>query len=273
MKALRVALQTKIQYNLVQNQVEGIGTKTKDLLSMFVVTMKDGTVERMDTPAGMIYLCRQLENPSDNNVMLNLFLQQSGLSEFAVKSMCQNFDVEKTKELLDEQAELVKTYLNDINVVESAIKEYFDKTKMLKMDFKTYVNGLINHVKRYTADIEDSVVVDDVIKILSQVDVRKDAGAITPSIMPTVVTNIVDSVLNDVSAKINEQISYIDYLANFVAEECKLLWSIDIPQDCETAGIREELQKKANEVFEYKQAVTAQLNEIVLQNEELRRKK
>ena len=265
LNTFKVAMQTKVQYKLVQNQHEGISSKTKDMLSLFNITLSNGEVKSLDNPEGMIYLCQKLKNPSDNNLILNLFLQQSGLSTTAVKSIIDNFEIDKSIDIIDEKADLIKTYLTHLKLAENVFNDFFSKP-FIKQDFDSYIKCLVKYIEKQTVGIEDSVVIDGILDDLRQVKLSDNEGVVKSSMVVSLAKNIVDDILSRVSMKINEQMEQLDYIMEYLSEDLDLVYAITLPEGCEEIEMRDKLQEKFNRVAAYKAEKTIEINDFIVSN-------
>ena len=266
MKTLKVAMQTKIQYKLVQNQHEGISPKTKQMLSMFNVSFSDGSSKSMETPEGIVYLCQKLKNPSDDNLILNLFLQQAGLSTYAVKSIIENFEIENSKGIIDEKAELVVRYMTDLKAAETVLEDFLNKKVVVKQDFDSYMASLVKYLEKNTSHIEDSVVIDSIVNTLKQVKLSDKDGVVKPSMIVTLAKNIIDSALQQESIKINEQLDQFDYIIEYLEEDMNLIYAITLPEDCEEQKMREDLNQKFNDVCNYTHQKVQEISDFIIAN-------
>lgn len=266
--ALKVAQQTKIQYKLVQNQHEGIGSKTKDLLPMFKVTMSDGSSRPMESKEGMVYLIEQLRNQGDNNVTLNLFLEQSGLTENAVNALIDNFDLEQSKKLVDENAQLVVTSLQEIMYLGEILNDYFNKSRINYKSFDDACNQINKYVKRKTKHISSSPMVTNFIKYMDQVQIKDGSVPLNTQMFKEVLASATNSALDFLSENINYKIEFLESIPALMNERLELLYAIKVAENSDAYTRREDFAVEFEKNNEYMNNVIAQVYALINASQE-----
>jgi len=266
--ALKVAQQTKIQYKLVQNQHEGIGSKTKDLLPMFKVTMSDGSSRPMESKEGMVYLIEQLRNQGDNNVTLNLFLEQSGLTENAVNALIDNFDLEQSKKLVDENATLVVNSLQEIMYLGEILNDYFNKSNINYKSFDDACNQINKYVKRKTRHISSSPMVTNFIKYMEQVQIKDGSVPLNTQMFKEVLASATNSALDFLSENINYKIEFLESIPALMNERLELLYAIKVSETSEAHSRRENFAVEFAKNDEYMNNIIAQVYALINSSQE-----
>ena len=251
LSSLRVAQQTKVQYKLVQNQHEGIGSKTKNLLSMFKVQMSDGTSRPMDSEEGMIYLIEQLRNQGDNNVTLNLFLEQSGLTEKALTALLNNFDIEKSKEVMDENAKEVFKAIDDLSHLADILNEYFDRSRISYRSFEDAFAQIKKYVARKTKHDSNSPIYKNFLAYMDQVKVTETTVAVKSQMFKDIVASVTNGALDFLSNNINYKIEFIENIPELLADRADLMHAIKVPQNSEADKKRHEFTVRYMETAQY----------------------
>ncbi len=257
--ALQVAQQTKIQYKLVQNQHEAISSKTKDMLPMFNVTTKDGRKEGMDSEMGMLYLIEQLKNTGDNYTILNLFLEQSGLSKKALSALINNSEIEKTRELVKEKTEEIKVDLAALNEIVLTVRKYFGMNNTSPKNLMESVEQLRTYIKRKFKGMENIPVFDKFIKYIDSIqyiDALKDSA---PSMIAPLTNQIAEEALHYVAEGINSDMKYITEISMLLAERVELIASIRVPSGSEEYNKRNEFFVEYEQIQKY---ISEQIEEI-----------
>lgn len=260
-KALEVAQQTKIQYKLVQNQHEAIGSKTKDLLPLFNVTMADGTKEDMNSEVGMLYLIEQLKNAGDNYTILNLFLEQSGLSKSALKAAINNYDVNKTNELITEKSTEIKDAIAHLDELSSVITKFMKMSKIQYKSLEDAMSHFGSYLKRNLKDYENIPVFATYIAALDSLEYQKSIETSNQSMIQPLMNEISREILANIADSINSQLQYISELSSYLQEKAELISSIRVPADSEEYALRESFYSG----FEATQALIAQEQQEIIQ--------
>ena len=263
MDSLKVAQQTKIQYQLVQNQHEGISSKTRDLLPMFGVTLVDGTWADMNSDQGFLYLINQLQNVSDNHVTLNLFLSQSGLAKEAVKAVIDNMNMEKSKEVIDEKVELTHLYLDHFVGLLALNNEYLEQNQGKFTSLKDAINNLSNFIKTNTSDIENGAVFNTFTSYLDSIEL----GESLLNIKSTMIDDLLNSFINDatdrITMNINAQIDFIEEVKNLFDDRYQLINGIQLSEVDDSVQLREKFNAEYSEWSEYVDAKMDELTERI----------
>lgn len=261
--SLKVAQQTKVQYKLVQNQHEGIGTKTKDMLPMFNVTLADGTRQPMDSSMGMLYLIEQLRNQGDNNVTLNLFLEQSGLTENALKALIENFALDTSKTIVDETAKEIFKCIDDLSHLGNILNDYFDRSRIGYKSFKDAFEQITNYVKRKTKNRSESVIVKNFINYMEQVQVQENGIPVKSKMFKDVLASVTNSALEFLSNNVNYKIEYLESISEVLKDRADLLYEINVPQSSEAYKQREEFSVEYEKTMQYISDVVNQVYNVV----------
>ena len=248
--ALIVAQQTKIQYKLVQNAHEGISSKTKELLPLFNVKLLDGTTEKMDSELGILYIIQQLKNESDNNTTLNLFLDQSGLSKLAVSAIINNFDLDKTIEIIDEAYIKIMQEIEDINALKNLVDEFFGKSKVRYSNLNLALEHLIAFVVRKNKH-KDSEIFKNYVEYLKSIQMTEELKNMSNSIILPLLESINEDAFAYVSADVNRQLDYIADISDIMQEKFDLLDVIKVIEGSEESNKKEEFSLKYKNTMEY----------------------
>lgn len=251
LSTLKVAQQTKIQYKLVQNQHEGISSKTKEMLPMFCVKMPDGTTQPMGSSAGMLYLIEKLKNHEDNNVILNLFLEQSGLTEDALNALIENFQVENTKDLVDENEKIIIDSIKELSYIRDALTDYFEKSAIRYKSFDDAFVQINNYVKRKTRHISNSPMVKGFVDYMTQVQVKETTIPPNSQMFMNVLSQIINSAFESLSQNINYKIEFLNEIPKLLEDRASLIYAIKVPNDSQAAKQRDEFAKKYEVVMQY----------------------
>ena len=251
LSTLKVAQQTKVQYKLVQNQHEGISSKTKEMLPLFCVTMSDGTQYPMASSQGMLYLIEQLRNQGDDNVTLNLFLEQSGLTEDALNSLIDNFELEKSIKLVDGDAKLVKDSIRDLTQIGNLLNGYFEKSRIKYKSFEDAFEQISNFVKRKTRNNAESPMVKNFLAYMAQVQVKETDIPVNSQMFRDVLASVTNSALEYLSDNINYKIEFIESIPELLNDRAELLYAIKVPENSEANRRREEFAKEYAQVVSF----------------------
>ena len=248
---LQVAQQTKIQYKLVQNQHEAISSKTKDMLPMFCVTMKDGTQESMESEMGMLYLIEQLKNTGDNYTIMNLFLEQAGLSKQALTALINNFEIEKTNDLVKEKADEIKVDLEKLDELASIIGKYSNMFRLKPKSLPDAMEQFNKYVKRKLKGQEDVSVFNKFITYIDSIQYTDALKESNSSMIEPLMQQIIRDSLQYVAEQINSQMIYLSEISSMLQERAELLASVRVPSDSEAYKMRTEFFKKYEQTQNY----------------------
>lgn len=266
-ESLKVAQQTKVQYKLVQNQHEGIGSKTKDMLPMFNVTLTDGTREPMNSPMGMLYLVEQLSNQGDNNVTLNLFLEQAGMTEDALKALIDNFELDNAKTMIDENAKLIIDCIDDMAHLNSITDDFFEKSRISYKSFKDAFEQVTNYVKRKTRRKADSPIIKNFINYMEQVEVKEDRVAVNSKMFNEMLTSVVDGAMEYLSDNINYKIEYLESIPELLEGRANLLSGINVPKTSEVYKQRGEFITEYKKTMKYIQNKINKVYQVITESQ------
>ena len=250
LEALIVAQQTRIQYKLVQNAHEGISSKTKELLPLFNVKLSDGTTEKMDSELGILYIIQQLKNESDNNTTLNLFLDQSGLSKLAVSAIINNFNLDKTIEIIDEAYIKIMQEIEDISALKNLADEFFVKSKIRYSNLDLALEQLITFVTRKSKD-KNSEILKKYLEYLESVHMTEEIKRMSNSMILQLLESINEDAFAYVSADVNRQLDYIADISDIMQEKFDLLDVIKVIEGSEESNKKEEFSLKYINTMEY----------------------
>ncbi len=259
-QALEVAQQTKIQYKLVQNQHEGISSKTKDVLPLFNVTMLDGTKEEMNSETGMLYLVEKLKNTGDNYKILNLFLRQSGLSKQTLKALINSFEINKTNALVTDKATEITEDISKLDELSAVIDKYRD---MDKTDYPTVEKGmqaLSDYIKRTKTNYKDNPVYDKFIYYIDSLQYSGTMDDSSDTLKNTLIKHITIDALQYVADIINGEMKYISEISKFIEERMQLIMSINVPVESDEYKQRLDFMKKYKET---ENLISEKMQEII----------
>lgn len=248
---LNIAQQTKVQYQLVQNQHEGISSKTSDLLKLFNIRMMDGTQQSMDSEQGMLYLVNQLQNVSDNYVTLNLFLSQSGLARRALTAIINNFDVDKTYKHFDEIVDCVLKYSKDLSLLNELTAKFFNENRAKFSTIESGLKAYTEYIKENTKDKEDSTVLHNFMNLFNNIEISEKLESVSNSFIDDILTNIINDSLQVVADSINSQITGIEDMNKLFQEQIKLVNAIKVPEDSEEQKQREKFLQEYSQCQAY----------------------
>jgi len=265
--ALKVAQQTKVQYKLVQNQHEGIGSKTKEMLPLFYVKLPDGSSEPMDSPTGMLYIIEQLSNQSDNNVTLNLFLEQSGLTEKALDAMIDEINIVETVDFFKTSAKEVTSYVEGLAYIAEVMDEFFKKNKIKFSSFDDAFKHISSYVARQTKGLENQDIVNHFVTYMDEVTVRETDIPPNSRMFTDVVALAVNNALEYFSDLSNKKISYIQIIPQKLQEKTELMFAINVPITSSSYQKRDEFLEKYKVAIHEMEDVMKQVYEVVSNSE------
>lgn len=249
-ESLKVAQQTKTQYKLVQNAHDGISSKTKDLLPLFSVTLSNGQSESMNSEIGMLYLIEQLKNQSDDNVTLQLFLNQSGLSKLALSAVLNNFEIDKSREIVDEKYQKIISDIEDLNKLNSIIIDFLDKSRIPFKSITSAVDHLKSYVQRKFKNSDDFVV-KTFIDYLSSIQMTDELKHVSKTMIIPLLKSISEDAVSAITVQVNNNIDYIADIADLLTERAELVSIIDVPKDSEEYKRRENFYDNYDKTQNY----------------------
>ena len=248
-KVLTVAEQTKIQYKLVQNQHEGASTKLRQILPLYYVEV-DGEKKSLDSTEGMRYLIAKLRNDDDNHVILNLFLNQTGLSKEALNAWLDSFMIDNFKNNAKESHDLIITYLNDMALVRDLTQEFVEKNRMKHKSFKALCSSTAEFLERRTVHLDNSLVAHEYISKLKDVKISGTLGKISEDMYEELLQTVIDGISDSVSDSINNLIEHLKTFPEILEEETQILNIIQVPEDSEEYAKREEFYETCDKCLE-----------------------
>jgi hypothetical protein len=249
--ALRVAQQTKIQYKLVQNQHEAIGSKTKDMLPMFNVYTDGGRSEKMDTELGMVYLVEQLKNVGDNNVTLNLFLSQAGLSQKALQALLNNFKIDEVYKIIDGKIDEIQKEVVNIEKLTKFVRIFTSNSIIKYKSLSDAMQHLSTFVKRRYRNYEKNESVSKFIEYIDGLEYNKDLeGKMRNTITPAM-RQLSESGLEYAFDNINNKFVFLESIQSLIDDQCNLLDSLSVPEDSEEFKARLKFHEEYYNVSKY----------------------
>lgn len=263
LKTLKIAQQTKAQYKMVQNAHDGISSKTKELLPLFSVKMNDGSSEDMDSETGMIYLINQLENESDDYTTLKLFLAQSGLSKLALKALLNNFDYDKTIEVVDEAFDEISKELNDFEKLNQQMEKFMSLSKTPFKTLEEAIKQLRNFIAGKVNKEEHSKVFERFFEYLDSVQIKEELRNIDPQMIMPLLLSLSQDALEYSGEKINVQIDYIAGISDIINDRKILIDVIDVPENSGEYQQRMNFQDSYNQIQEYIQSKLYELQKKI----------
>lgn len=290
---LQTAQQTKIQYKLVQNQHEGLGSKIKEMLPALKLTDGTNIYGDLSEEDGINYIIEMLNNQNDGNKILNLFLNQSGLAKDTVKTIVNSFDLEKATDKLEEQVNLIATYVNDSIILQKLLEEFLTKSNFQYATFQEAMDNLTKYIERRTRKLnnntssgidekntgksikkflnsnnknsEDSVIIHNFLQRMKETKITDEQAIITPQMYKSVMSVVIDGILKEISNKINTQIEYMQAIPTVMEERYNLLQSINIKPDKQTEEMLSDFYKQYEETITYMNELSDRLTPILNQ--------
>lgn len=250
-EALHIASQTKIQYKLVQNQHEAIGSKTKEMLPLFNVSMADGSKEEMNSELGMLYLVEQLKNRNDNNTILNLFLEQSGLSKKALSALLNTFEIEKTKDLIDEKADNVIGNVEKLDELASIVGRFMQMSQIKYKSLEDAMGHFNTYIKRTLKGYENDPVFASFVNYIDSLQFNKSIETYNPSMIKPLLGEITKDALSYIAENINGEMEYISSISELLNDRVDLISSIRVPFDSKEYAARNDFYEDFGNVCEY----------------------
>ncbi len=249
-ETLKIARQTKVQYKLVQNAHEGISSKTKELLSLFNVTMTDGRKEGMNTELGMMYLIGQLTNYCGDNTVLALFLNQSGLSKKAASAIMNNFEIENTVALTDEKYKEITENIDDLKILNDLFYKFIKKNPRIK-SFNESISKLKDYINKNKNKFKTKQVLETYINYLNAITSEDKTIPNSPTIINSILDTIHRNATTDIIQQTNIKIDFMADVADMMTSKIELINSIELPESSEEFKKREILNNKYEEIQQY----------------------
>lgn len=248
--ALTIAQQTKVQYKLVQNAHEGIVSKTRELLPLFKVTYNNGQEKSMDSEEGLLYLMSQMQNSNDKNETLRLFLSMSGLSQRAVSALIHNFDISKSKEIVDEKYNETIKDIADLNELSAAIAEFMEKNRIPRMSMELTINQMMIYVKRKLKNPNNNIF-NSYMEFMNSIKKSDEIKQVSRSMIDEVIYSLNASIMETLAGNTNAKIDYIADFSDYLKEKKDMLDSIDIPADCDAGKEKLEFNSQYEKIDAY----------------------
>ncbi len=250
-EALKVAQQTNIQYKLVQNAHDGISSKTSDLLSMFSVKLEDGPSLSMDSNVGMLYLIEQLNNISDNNQTLRLFLNQTGLGQRALNALIDHFDFQDIYNSAVKIANEVKKDFIDFYEIYNLSNQFINNSNIQYKSLKDAVNNMLIFIKRKYEN-KESDIYNEYIKYMESIVDDNELQKVPVSMINNLISGFNSSIISSLNNSIVQKFQQLAELADDVLpDDVDLMYNIDVPKDCDEYSMR-ELKFKESENYREK---------------------
>ena len=259
--SLKIAEQTKIQYKLVKNQNATIGSKTKNLLDLFYVQDPNNGNKKstLNTDIGLVFLINTLINPNDNNAMLNLFLNQTGLGERALSALVNTADLDNAEKEANKLIDTAFDYLNVSDKICSTMDKYFERNIIPYRSFKDGVEHVKNYAERKLKQYKGHPLFDAYLKYLSQVSEVSAYDGLSSERLKEIVRNVnmdgLQLIINTVTAQILE----LDNITNQFEFEISLLDAIEVPETSQAyidrAHIYDKYQTMLNHLADKKEEV------------------
>ena len=249
--ALNVAQQTKIQYKLVQNQHEGISTKTRDILPLFCVTMPNGEEKPMDSEEGMIFIMKQLQNTGDGYATLNLLLNQSGMSEKALNAMLNYFQIDKTYELIDDKVKEILEDVSNLDKITNDVDNYMQADKVQHKDIRDSIDSLTKYLKQNTKNYKEIPVYKQFIEYLEAIEINGTFENNSQEVINSLTKSIIYDALENIAGLVNETLESIQITSEFLNENIQLISTIKVPENSQAYAKREDFFKVYQDIQTY----------------------
>lgn len=249
--ALQVAQQTKIQYKLVQNQHEGIGSKTKSLLGLFAVYDKEGKKHTMDSDMGMYYLVEKLNNESDNHVTLNLFLEQAGLTERAIDSMVKIIDLNETKADFQKKISDINRDVAILDKFASVTDSYFKRRHLPCKNWASAVEQFITYFQRQLRQYKDTDLYKYYMECMNAVKGLTAYDSQPKELYNEILSEGNMEALYQTAQTINAKIETIGQLQEKIRTSSDLICTIRVRQDSDASKKRVQFLQEFQELEEY----------------------
>lgn len=261
--ALKTAQQTKVQYKLVQNQHEGISSKTKDVLPEFAASSGSGIEFELSSDEGMLYLIEQLENYNDNNVILKLFLAQTGLGRKAAAALINQFNMPVIlKSIKDDYDEAEQ----NMQCAEKAAEKAEEFLHRSRIKYKS-LDDALEQFKRYMTDNLKDFKNTDAFKLfieyLESISQKEAADNNTePDIFNEVLGEIYPFALGYASESINERIRNIEDIMEYLTNRHELINSAELPENSKEYAVREAFNKEFKEMLEFTEKRSREISDL-----------
>ncbi len=264
--ALEVAYLNSIQFKLVENQGEGINSKIKDMLALFNVTTDDGKVYSMDSDVGLLYLVNQLYNSTENFETLNIFLNQSGLSQRTLNAILNNYQIEKSYDYVEKKTKISDQYIEGINNLIKIFNEYKNQSKIDSKTLQEAILQIKNYVNRRTMKMKDNDVYKKYVDYLDSIIKENKSTFISGNLLKETIDTINQDAMDFLFEEVEAQINFIKELYESLKDRENFVNSIDVPEDSTVYKMREEYNVKSAEIMEI---MDNTINDINMKLEEI----
>ena len=257
--ALTTAEQTKIQYDLVENQHDGISSKFKVVMPYHNLLMKDGTQKNLLSSEGLSYLIYQLANEADNYETLKLFLDQTGLSDEAIKSLTEGFDLNKSIKYFDKALnQIVKDY-NDIDYLDNLINKFIHQDNPNFSSINSALKAFIEYMTKETEPKKNSKIIKKYLKVMKDIKIVKETNIMDNDfILNHALFPLTSQALNSLQNEINQSFYQLRANMEVIDNQANLAAIITIPEQSQAFKDKEEYFKK---YFQFKQYTTEKYNQ------------
>ena len=211
--------------------------------------MTDGSKESMDSEAGMLYIIEQLKNSSEDYTTLKLFLEQSGLSQYALQALLNNFKMEEVIKVVDENHSAIEKEMEDLNKLNSAISEFLDKGSFKYLSFDQVLEQMKSFIKRRVP--KDNIALQDYLEYLSRVQTTDEVKNLSSTMINQIVRSINEDAVAESTKKINMKIDFISDLSKLLGDRCELINVINVPESSDIHKQRQEFFNKYDETQEH----------------------
>lgn len=248
---LKVAQQTKIQYKLVQNQHEAIGSKTKNLLGLFNVYDNNGLKQSMDSDMGMYYLVEKLNNENDNHITLNLFLEQAGLTERALNALVNVVDLKQTKTVFANNIDIIKSDIKMLDKFTSITEAYFKRIHIPCKNWSTAVELFTAYAQRQLKQYKDTEMYKYYMECLKSIKDITTYDNQPKSTYNSILQQGNVEALYQTAQTINAKIQALETYAEELRDKTELLCSIRVKQSSEASKKRTKFIEEQQKLEEY----------------------
>ena len=264
--ALKIAEQTKIQYNLVQNQRAAIGSKTKSMLNQFYVQDPNNNYQKstLDTDTGLIFLVHTLLNANDNNVTLNLFLNQTGLSERVLQALINTADMPSAEKDVQKVVDGAFDYLAVSDKICSTMDKYFDRNIIPYRSFQDGILQVKKYAERKLSAYSEHPLYQVYMNYLEQISEVSAYDGLSSQRLKEIVRNVNLDGLQLIIDTVTAQILELDKTTSQLEFEVSLLDTIEVPETSKAyvdrAYIYEQYARILDDLADKKQQVVDIIN-------------
>lgn len=243
--ALDFAKLCDMQSTLMSILDKGIETDVKKAFSDVKIRLNDGTYSTMDSDSIITNMVHSLVYDENEDTAL-MFLEKLGLNETYVNNICDNFDENEFKTMLDESANKQKLYKEFTVLFNNSFKELTEEINNGKNPIRS-----INKFKKTLIDgaKQKSIEKTHLEIFLSAIDLCKDTWKNNPFMEKS---ETLETIFYDAGEQFNNQVAkYINSLNGmFETHEgvMHLLNNVLLNTTSEASLKREELNKKYNKL-------------------------